>query len=235
MSHSATKTLYLSSRVILGDVSFSPSCCLKYLIYISFRLSFSQSVLAMDRLAVQGICRIHNCGGKFDSGAAYRFHLHDVHVVSHSKNNTDQVLCPWAGCGRYQSKGSLWNHLLAHGVQAGCGVCDMKLSPRSDTVQKHYRICHKEAYKELMISSAELGNFAYLFFSGDGIAWFYYYFYIYYNGCHIITFSLSFHQSLYRYLSHMYCTSYLRILSLYYASHFCYLNHILGSLQIAYV
>jgi hypothetical protein len=126
------------------------------------------STLAVDRLAVKGVCKLHNCRQTFTSAEAhsYRSHLRDFHDVRPGKHGQELLPCPWEGCKQSKSRGSLFNHVLGHSMKVACGVCDEVMSSRSDLVKKHYKTQHKQIHP---ITSRNFTQYAYLYFQSEEV------------------------------------------------------------------
>lgn len=126
---------------------------------------FRLSILAMNRLAATGLCRVMNCNQLFTSAATFKTHLRDIHDISGSKNGCKEVLCSWTGCGKTVTTATLLNHLLGDGgLKYGCGLCDKVITARADSVQRHYREHHQTEYPNVKIPLAKASKYAYLFF-----------------------------------------------------------------------
>jgi len=137
-----------------------------FLSRINLGSGFILSATAMSRLAHQTTCKIGGCGELFTSGDAYQVHVREDHLIMRGKSGSHRFPCPWEGCTEFKTKATLSNHLLGHNTRSGCNLCDVTMGVRSDSVQKHYRHCHKDTHANVSITSANRADYSYLFFTG---------------------------------------------------------------------
>lgn len=134
------------------------------LLRMSPKYSGHLSAVALNRLATPGVCKIDQCRETFTSADDFRYHVWQSHEIRQGKNGPEILPCPWEGCKLSRTKGALYNHVLAHTIKNGCRLCDGITTARSDSVQKHYRCCHRETYRHVSVLSSKVEDYAYLFF-----------------------------------------------------------------------
>ena len=115
----------------------------------------------MSRLCRSGICKVHGCGQVFIDGNAFRDHVRNFHSILRGKNGRTTSACPWEGCELSPTKAASFNHVISHIMKYGCRYCDAIITPRSDSMQKHFRSHH---CKNIKIPASKVWSFAYAFF-----------------------------------------------------------------------
>ncbi|KAF8808845.1 hypothetical protein BYT27DRAFT_6538398 [Phlegmacium glaucopus] len=104
------------------------------------------SSIAQARLAVQGMCKIDSCRETFTSTDMYAHHVVKRHKISRGKHGPGPIKCPWNGCGKTQTKGSLFNHVMGHHTKSGCYRCHKEINGiRADSMWKHIKTCPRKA------------------------------------------------------------------------------------------